>query len=88
MHVQVQKWGNGLALRIPEPIAEKIKISEGTFVGLRATEGKLVATLTKRKKVTLSQLLSKVTKSNLHDEVDPGPSGGRESWQWRVGAPS
>jgi len=80
MHVQVQKWGNGLALRIPKPIAEKIKISEGTLVDLRVTEGKLVATPTKRKKVTLSQLLTKVTKSNLHEEVDTGSSAGRESW--------
>ena len=80
MHVQVQKWGNGLALRIPKPIAEKIKISEGTLVDLRVTEGKLVATPTKRKKVTLSQLLTKVTKSSLHEEVDTGSSAGRESW--------
>ncbi len=80
MHVQVQKWGNGLALRIPKPIAEKIKISEGTFVDLRVTEGELVATPTKRKKVTLRQLLTKVTKSNLHEEVDTGSSAGRESW--------
>ncbi len=80
MRVQIQKWGNNLALCIPKLLAEEAKISEGTVVDLRITEGKLVVTPTKRKKVTLSQLLTKVTKSNLHEEVDTGPSVGRESW--------
>ena len=79
MRVQVQKWGNSLALRIPKPFAEEVEVSEGTVVDLRITEGKLVVTPTKRKKVTLNQLLAKVTKSNLHEEVDTGPSVGRES---------
>lgn len=80
MRVQVQKWGNSLALRIPKPFAEEVEVSEGTVVDLRITDGKLVVTPTKRRKVTLSQLLAKVTKSNLHEEVDTGPSVGRESW--------
>ena len=80
MRVQIQKWGNNLALCIPKLLAEEAKISEGTVVDLRIIEEKLVATPTKRKQVTLAQLLTKVTKANLHGEVNVGLSVGRESW--------
>ena len=80
MRVQVQKWGNSLALRIPKPFAEEVEVAEGTIVDLSIIEGKLVATPVNRKKVTLDQLLAKVTKSNCHGEVDTGPSVGQESW--------
>ena len=80
MRVQVQKWGNSLALRIPKPFAEEVEVEEGTIVDLCVADGKLVATPTKKKRVTLNQLLAKVTESNLHGEVDTGPSVGKESW--------
>lgn len=80
MRVQVQKWGNSLALRIPKPFAEDAKVQEGTVVDLSVSEGKLVAVPTGRSKVTLKKLLAKITKRNLHGEVDTGPPVGRESW--------
>jgi antitoxin MazE len=80
MRVQVQKWGNSLALRIPKPFAEDADVQEGTVVDLSVSEGKLVAAPTRRGKATLKQLLAKVTKRNLHGEVDTGPPVGRESW--------
>ncbi len=80
MRVQVQKWGNSLALRIPKPFAEDAEVKEGTIVDLSVLEGKLVAAPVRKKKTTLRQLLAKVTKGNVHGEVDSGPSVGRESW--------
>lgn len=80
MRVQVQKWGNSLALRIPKPFAAEVQVEEGTFVDLSVVEGKLVATPATRKKTTLSQLLAKVSRANLHGEVETGPSVGREAW--------
>lgn len=80
MRVQVQKWGNSLALRIPKPFAEDAAVQEGTVVDLSVSEGKLVAVPTGRSKVTLKKLLAKVTKRNLQGEVDTGPPVGRESW--------
>ncbi len=32
MRVQVQKWSNSLALRIPEPFAGDVGVREGTMV--------------------------------------------------------
>jgi antitoxin component of MazEF toxin-antitoxin module len=31
-------------------------------------------------KPTLKQLLAKITKDNLHSEVDTGPAAGNEAW--------
>ena len=80
MHVRVQKWGNSLAVRIPKPLAEDAEVSEGTVLNLAVSDGKVVATPVKRKKLSLRQLLAKVTRKNLHAEVDFGPSVGREIW--------
>ena len=80
MHVRVQKWGNSLAVRIPKPLAEDAEVREGTVLNLAVSDGKVVATPVERKKQSLKQLLAKVTRKNLHTEVDFGPSVGRETW--------
>lgn len=80
MRVQVQKWGNSLALRISKPFAAEVQVEEGSLVDLSVVKGKLVAAPTARKKVTLSQLLAKVSPANVHGEVETGSSVGREAW--------
>lgn len=80
MRVQIQKWGNSLALRIPKPFAEDAAVKEGTVVDLSVSKGKVVAAPVRKKRTTLKQLLARVKKGNLHGEVDFGPSVGRESW--------
>jgi antitoxin MazE len=80
MRVQIQKWGNSLALRIPKPFAEEAEVREGTSVDLSLVEGKLVAVPDVKGRYTLKQLLSKVTKDNLHTEVTFGSAVGREGW--------
>jgi len=80
MRVQIQKWGNSLALRIPKPFAEEAEVREGTFVDLSLAEGKLVAVPDVKRGYTLKQLLSKVTKDNLHKEVSFSRAVGREAW--------
>lgn len=78
--VRVRKWGNSLALRIPKPFAKDTAVREGTVVDLSVSEGTIIAAPIRRKKVTLEQLLAKITARNLHAEVDTGPRVGRESW--------
>ena len=79
MHVRVQKWGNSLAVRIPKPLAEDAEVKEGTVLNLAVSEGMVVAKPV-QKKWSLKQLLARVSKKNLHAEVDFGPSVGREIW--------
>ena len=80
MHVRVQKWGNSLAIRIPKPVAKDAKVAEGTVLNLAVSKGKVVATRVKDKSLSLDQLLAKVTKNNLHAELDSGSRVGGEVW--------
>lgn len=80
MKVQVQKWGNSLALRIPKSCAVESSIEQGTLVDVSVVEGKLVVAPAMDKKYSLKELLDGVTKRNIHSEIDTGPSVGKESW--------
>src|SRR5712691_1832865 len=80
MRVQVQKWGNSLALRIPKPFAEEAAMREGSVVNLAVARGRLVATPVTRNVITLRQLLRRVTRDNVHGEIDSGGRRGREAW--------
>ena len=80
MHVRVQKWGSSLAVRIPKPLAEDAEVKEGTVLNLAVSAGKVVATPVRRGKLSLTQLLAKVNRKNLHAEVEFGSPVGREIW--------
>jgi len=80
MKTRVQKWGNSLALRIPKSFADEVGIQKETPVEVSLADGKIVVTPVTKPKLTLEQLLSKVTKENLHHEVDTGSAVGNETW--------
>ena len=79
MKVQIQKWGNSLALRIPKSFAIESHISQGSPVEVSLEQGKIVV-FPLESKVTLDDLLSGVTAENLHGEIDMGRSVGKEIW--------
>jgi antitoxin MazE len=80
MQIQIQKWGNSLAFRIPKSFAIETNIEEGSIVEVSIEEGKLIITPTSKPKYSLDELLSKVNKKNIHDEVNTGKAIGKESW--------
>ena len=80
MRVRVQKWGNSLAIRIPKPFAEEVRVKQGTLLDLSVADGKLVATPVAVSPFTLGQLLAGVRQDNVHGEVDFGRGAGREAW--------
>jgi antitoxin MazE len=80
MKTRVQKWGNSLALRIPKSFADEVGLQKETPVEVSLADGKLVVTPVTKPKPTLKQLLAKVTKENLHHEVDTGSAVGNETW--------
>ncbi len=80
MKTRVQKWGNSLALRIPKSFAIEVGLQRETPVEVSLANGKLVITPVAKPKPTLKQLLAKVTKRNLHHEVDTGAMVGNETW--------
>ncbi len=80
MRTRVQKWGNSLALRIPKSFAAEVGLQKETSVEISLADGKLVITPVAEPNLTLKQLLAKVTKDNLHHEIDTGPAIGNETW--------
>lgn len=80
MRVQVRKWGNSLALRIPKPFAEDVGVGVGTVVEVAISKGRLIAVPVAAPRVRLSDLLRRVTKRNVHGETETGAPVGREVW--------
>jgi len=80
MRARVQKWGNSLALRIPKSFAAEVGLQKESSVDIALADGKLVIRPVAEPKLTLKQLLARVTKGNLHHEVDTGPAVGKEAW--------
>ena len=80
MITRVQKWGNSLALRIPKAFAAEVGLQREASVEISLEDGGIVIRPVTEPKLTLKQLLAKVTKENLHHEVDTGPAVGKETW--------
>ena len=80
MLTHIQKWGNSLALRIPQSVAHEIGLSQDSYVEISLVDGKLVIAPVVKRKVTLEKLLAQVTDQNVHHEVDTDKPVGREVW--------
>jgi antitoxin MazE len=79
MHIQVGKWGNSLAVRIPGTYAKELELEEGVELEVTRVEDGMLLRPRKRK-YTLKELLKQVTPENIHGETDWGPPRGREAW--------
>lgn len=80
MQARIHKWGNSLAIRIPESFAGEIGIQSGSLVDISVQSGNLVvAPLSSLWR--LEELLAQVTPENTHSEQSICPSFGRESWE-------
>jgi antitoxin MazE len=80
VQTKIQKWGNSLGLRIPRTVAAEARVAEGSTVELSVAGGRLLVRPLRVRKYTLSELLKKVTRRNLHSEVATGAPAGREVW--------
>lgn len=80
MFTKIHKLGNSLGLRIPKTCAEDAKVAVGSLVEIRVEDGRLVILPVRSPSYRLKELLSGVTKDNLHEEISTGDSVGREAW--------
>ena len=80
MEARIGKWGNSLALRIPQSVAARVGITLNAEVELTPRGDQLVVSLLRRPVTELEELLASVTEDNLHGEVETGPSVGGEAW--------
>jgi len=79
MKVQIQKWGNSLALRIPKSFAVETDIRQGSTVEVTLEKDRIIMRPAK-KETSLDDLLSRITDENRHDEADFGKPEGKEIW--------
>ena len=80
MEARIGKWGNSLALRIPQSVAARVGITLNATVELTPRGGELVVSLLRRPGTELEDLLARVTEENLHGEVETGASVRGEAW--------
>jgi antitoxin MazE len=76
---KVQKWGNSLALRIPKAFANEFRLERGSAVELHVVGNQLIVEPLHPPQYRLEDLLRKVTKRNLHAEIDVGRPVGKEA---------
>lgn len=79
MKTRVQKWGNSLAVRIPQHVIREAGLAYNVTVEMKVEEGKLVIQRAEET-ATLEALLAMVTPENIHKEADTGEAAGNEAW--------
>jgi antitoxin MazE len=80
MRTRIQKWGNSLAVRIPNAFVKEAGVEYGTAVDLSVDDGKIIIDPNPEPEYRLENLLRGVTKRNLHAEVETGGPAGGEVW--------
>ena len=80
MLTRIRRWGNSLAVHIPKSFALEARLKPDGLVDVTVADGKLVVAPITEPRITLDELLARVTDDNLHGEVDTGPARGREAW--------
>ena len=83
MILQVARWGNSLALRIPGAFAKEAHLVESSSVDMRVVDGKLVVTpIADAPTYVLEALLSGITPENIPRESDFTETAprGKEVW--------
>jgi antitoxin MazE len=77
---QMSKWGNSLAIRIPKEVAEKAALREGDVLILEVEAKGAIAMKVESSLPSLKQLVSAITRENIHSETDWGEPVGNEQW--------
>ena len=67
-------------MRIPKPFAIEANLGDEVDVDLTVANGKIVVAPATKPAPRLKDLLARVTKRNLHGEVETGKPRGREAW--------
>ena len=80
MRAVVKKWGNSAAVRIPSAVIQAADLRLDEAVEIREDSGRIVIEPVRCKKYDLTELVKRITRRNLHEEVDFGRPAGREAW--------
>ena len=79
--IQIVKWGNSLAVRIPKPLAQQAGLAEGDPVIVEAVRGQ-IKLVRSEGPPTLKELVAQITPENRYNEIPSGPERGKEKVEW------
>ena len=77
MRVELAKWGNSAAVRVPAGALADAGMQIGQALNIRAEAGRLVLEPAAE---NLDDLLSRITPENQHAPALDGPAIGAEAW--------
>ena len=80
MQLNIAKWGNSLALRLPSQIAKESRLEEGATVTIEVQKDGTLILTPMRKKFDLAELLAQMPDVPKSVEVDWGKTEGDEAW--------
>jgi len=82
MVTKVQKWGNSQGLRLSRQLLEDAEIAVGDEVEVAVQDGVIVVAPVKRPrgKHSLRELIKRIPRDYVAEEVDWGHPAGREVW--------
>jgi antitoxin MazE len=78
--IHIKKWGNSLAVRLPQSLLAQLNLKEDSEVEISIDEGRLILSPVRKPKYTLDELLAKFNSNSLHEEIDFGAARGKEEW--------
>jgi antitoxin MazE len=79
--VQISKWGNSSAIRLPKAMLDELGLKPGQSVELTVKDGKGIIEPARPKKITLDWIISETKRlgpENAPETVDWGPDRGDE----------
>jgi antitoxin MazE len=78
MEVEIQKWGNSAAVRVPALVLREAGISLGQTLELTIENGRLV--FAPKKEWSLEELVAAITPDNCHPLLLDDGLKGNETW--------
>ena len=74
------KSGNSLAVRIPKQTAKNQSLSDGSEVQVKEDRGTIRILPVKKARMSLDEMIKRITPKNRHKEIDWGKPVGKEIW--------
>lgn len=80
MNMYVRRWGNSAAVRIPAATLDAAGLKPDDPVEVREENGRIIIEKAQHSKLSLDELIDRITPENRHEETDWGPPVGKEFW--------
>ncbi len=80
MKVQIKKWGNSAALRLPSSVMSAADLKIDQSVDVREENGRVVIEPLRLPIYDLDQLLDRLDLATFPEDLDFGPPVGSEVW--------